>query len=475
MTYKHGIAGVVIPSTDSFPPSGVGTLPVYIGTAPIHQLAHPEAALNVPYLVNSFDEAKERLGYSDDWARFTLCEAMYAHFKNPIQNIGPVVMVNVLDPALHTKDGTESVVLTNGVGFITKAALKDSVVITGKVEGTDYTLTRMVDGTLKLAAVTTLTSPVAVAFDELDSAAVDAADIVGGITNGEYAGIACVDLVYGEFGMVPTILAAPGYGQLATVYEEMAARCQKISGHWDAIFLVDLDDITLTTIDAAKAWKGTKGYTSKFGKDFWPQVKNGDRTYHLSTLAAARMQQTDWANGNCPFESPSNKQIPVTGLVLPGGGTVKFDEAKANTLNAEGITTAIYSGGTWRLWGPHMGNYKYGADIKPEDMFDASIRMMQWLTNGFQENFMSQVDGPLNRRTVERILDDSQVWLNALTAEGKILYGNIEFKSQSNPESAMVEGDFVFDVGTTTTPVGKSLTFAVQWKKTGLSSLFGGE
>lgn len=475
MTYKHGIAGIAMPSTDTFPPSGVGTLPVYIGTAPVHQLQTPEAALNVPYLVNSFDEAKERLGYSDDWGSFTLCEAMYAHFKNPIQNIGPIVLINVMDPALHTKAGTESVVLTGGVGYITKAALKDSVEIAGKTEGTDYTLTRMADGTLKLTQVTTLTSPVTVSFDELDNAAVEAADIVGGITDGEYAGLACLDLIYGEFGMVPTVVAAPGFAHMAPVYEEMASRCQNIGAHWDAIFLMDLDDITLTTNDAAIAWKETKGYTAKIGKVFWPQVKNGDRTYHLSTLAAARMQQTDWANGNCPYESPSNKQIPVTGLVLPGGGAVKFDETKANTLNAQGITTALYSGGTWRLWGPHMGNYKYGADIKPEDLFDASVRMMQWLTNGFQENFMGQVDGPLNRRTVERILDDAQVWLNALTAEGKILYGQIEFKPQSNPESAMVEGDFVFDVGTTTTPVGKSLTFAVQWKKTGLASLFGGE
>lgn len=475
MTYKHGIAGYVKPSTDSLPPDGVGTLPVYIGTAPIHQLMDPAGAVNVPYLVNSFDEAKERLGYSDDWLSFTLCEAISAHFKNSIQNIGPVVLINIMDPALHTKEGTEAVTLVNKVGYITKYALEDSVTIDTKVEGTDYSLERLVDGRIKLTELTTIGNPVTVSFDEMDASKLTAADVVGGIAAGEYSGISCVDLIYGEFGMVPTILCAPGYSHLSAVYTELVAKCQKINGHWDTVCITDLEDVTLTTIDAAIAWKESKNFTSKFCKPCWPRAKDGDRIYRLSTLTAVRMQQTDWANDNCPFESPSNKQLPISGLVLADGTPIKFDEAKANTLNAEGITTAIYSGGTWRLWGPHMGNYKYGADIKPEDMFDASIRTMQWLTNGFQENFMSQVDGPLNRRTVERILDDSQVWLNALTAEGKILFGSIGFNSSSNPASAMVEGDFVFDVGTTTTPVGKSLTFAVQWKKTGLNGLFGGE
>jgi phage tail sheath protein FI len=411
MPYKHGAFGEQVATADMLPPSGVGTLPVYIGTAPVSQLTDSSGAINKPILVSSFDDAKAKLGYSDDWDTNTLCEAMYAHFKNRIQNIGPVIMINVLDPAVHT-----------------------------------------------------------------GATVVDQDDIIGGTdANGKRTGLDCVDLVYQTYNMVPSIIAAPGWSHKPTVEAALIAKCQKINGHWDAVCVVDIDSTTAKTIAAATAWKTTNTYTSTLEKVCWPKVKSGDKEFWLSTLTVVRMQQTDYANGNVPYESPSNKPIDATGSVLGDGTAIEFDEVQANSLNSKGVTTVAYRAGNWVLWGPHNGNYEDGGEIDPRDKFDCGIRMMMYLTNTFQRRYMQDVDSPLNRSKVDTILNDAQSWLNSLVGDGKVLFAQIAFNETSNPVSSIVEGDFTFDVRTTTTPAGKSLTFKVQYTTQGISTLYGGE
>lgn len=414
MAYKHGTYSNIIPSQELPSPSGVATLPVYIGTAPVDTLEDASGAINTPVLVSSFAECQAKLGYSDDWEKYTLCEAMTAHFMNTIKNIGPIVLINVYDPSLHE----------NGPEDVTKA------------------------------------------------------DIIGGIDSAteQRKGLECVNLISQEFNMIPTILLAPGWSSEPDVYNALVVKSQKINGHWDAICLADINTTTVVNIAVAKTWKITNNYTNKFSKIFWPKAQAGDAIYHLSTLAAVRMQQTDFEYDNTPYVSPSNRQIMCNGTVLASGDPIKFDAEQANGLNAVGITTAVFLGGTWRLWGPHMANYDTDStSIKPEYKTDCSIRMLLWLSNAFQKNYIEQVDGPMSRRAVEIILDDAQVWLNSLIADGKILHGTIAFQEADNPTSSIAEGDFVFDIKTTTTPPGKSLTFNIQYTSDGLSVLFGGD
>jgi len=475
--YKHGVVGQIVPSQEVLPPSGVGTLAVFVGTAPIHELADPIAAIDKAYLVNSFDEAKSVLGYSDDWDSFTLCEVMKAFFQNGIANIGPVVMINVLDPAVHTDSGTATVTLVDSVGYINESIILDSVAITDAVLGTDFKVER--DGErVKLTALTgKVTSPVDVAFDKVDVSKVTSSDVVGEITaSGERTGLANVDLIYQDFGLQPTLLAAPGWSDQKDVYDGLVAKAQKVNSHWDATILVDLPvDATADTIEEVLAWKETNGRSSLLAKVCWPLFNVGPDIYRASTMAAWRMVQTDFENDNVPYVSPSNQPLPITGCTVAGGQVIKFDEVQANLLNAKGITTAAFVGGKWRLWGPHNGNYSYGADIKPEDLFDCSIRMMRYITNTFQANYMSEVDGPMDRRKIESIIDSARLWLNSLKAEGKVLLGEIAFLPTSNPTASLIEGDFVFDIKTTTTPPGKSLTFKLQYTSKGIATLFGGE
>jgi phage tail sheath protein FI len=486
LAYKHGIYGTVTSSSGKLPPEGVSTLPVYIGTAPVNQAV--SASVSIPVLVSSFEEAIAKFGWSDDWAIFTLCEAIYAHFKNPVQPIGPIILINVMDPSVDQTTATTSVSITftNKIGYVdNQKAILSTCAIATKVINTDFKVEYVwKDGKyqIKVTDISTsgLTSPQTMTFKEMDITKVDENDIVGGYnsTTDARLGLSAVDLIYPLLGAVPTILAAPGWGHKAAVYNTLLTKCQDINGHWDTIFVADIDSTSSGTkaISAAKTNKTTNVLDSKYCKLCWPKVKYNGKTFWLSTIAVVAMQQTDFYRDNIPFESPSNKKIMAAELVAADGTAIKLDEVGANILNEKGITTAIYTGGAWRLWGPHMANYDDAnkANIQPEDYFDSSIRMIQYLSNSFQKDYMGMVDNPFDRRQIETILDSAQIWLNGLVAQGAVLYAEIQYNKADNPTADVAAGEFVFKVKSTTIPPGKAITFNIQYDTTGLSNLTGG-
>lgn len=479
MTYKHGVYGEILPSAEQITYSQ-DTIPVYIGTAPVHRLANYSGAVNVPLLITSLEDAQAKLGYlpDDNFDDFTLSGVVYAHFQNKIQPIGPIVVINVLDPAVHKTAGTASVTLVDGKGYIDDNVILGSIEITGKILGTDYTAEYTTDGRVLITSINGgLTSPVTVNFDKVNPVAVQDTDIIGSYdpATEKRTGLARVQTIYEELNIVPSILSTPGWNHKPDVEAALVTACSKIGGHWDAICVTDIDPSAAKTIDTAITWKTTNNYTSNREKVCWPKVKVGDKVLWLSILAIVRMQQTDYANDGVPYESPSNKQMDITGLVLGDGTEPRFNGEQGNKLNEKGITTAVYSGGRWVLWGPHMANYEYGVTTKPEEIFDANIRTNLYLTNDFQARNAVLVDTPIARSDVDDILNTEQLRLNALVAEGKLLYGTVEFRPASNPTSDLMQGDFVFDTLVTNTPPGKSLTTRVQYTSRGLDTLTGGE
>ena len=100
-----------------------GTTPVYIGTAPVNLVrGFGEAGIiNAPIKITSLVDAQKKIGYSSDWGTFTLCEAVYAHFNNTLGNIGPIYVINVLDPSAgkHRKETatTKTLIFTGGIAY----------------------------------------------------------------------------------------------------------------------------------------------------------------------------------------------------------------------------------------------------------------------------------------------------------------------------------------------------------------------
>lgn len=485
--YKHGtygefsesVGGVVAETQSAF---------VYVGTAPVNLIRGYAGAVNTPILLRTFDAAKRLVGYSDDWAKFTLCEMVKLHFDNASGNIGPVVVINALDPDTHKKAEATNQQLTFANGRATiqsDTIILDTLVLADKVEGVDFSIDydfTKGEVIINSLGAEKLSGQIQATFSEIDLTSFTEDDIIGGVTaGGVYTGLGCVGLVYPEIGRIPSLIAAPGWSDKPKVYEAMITAGQKINGHWDAFVYADIPLVKdgsqkVDTIEAAMTWQTDNGYTNERSKVFWPQMQDtADRIYHLSALAAWSSMTVDATHNDIPMESPSNKPIPVARQYFGEGSTNRgFDQQRANELNAVGITTGVYWGGQWVLWGPHTAAYKYGNIADLRSIFDNTIRTMMYVTNRFQADHALDIDQPMTRAMADTIKQQEQEKADAWAVLG-VFIGKpvVEFRETDNSTAELAEGNFIWRFEGTPTPPFKSGMLKVAYSSEGFDSYFG--
>ncbi|MBQ7479583.1 MAG: hypothetical protein IJT01_11955, partial [Selenomonadaceae bacterium] len=123
MAYFHGVRVSEIPTRIITPVQTTAGLPVVFGTAPVHLAEDPEAYVNKPVICYEHKEAVAALGYSAEWDKYTLCEAMYTEFY--LYAVKPIIFVNVLNPKKHKK----SVEATLDVASDGTVTVEDSVLL----------------------------------------------------------------------------------------------------------------------------------------------------------------------------------------------------------------------------------------------------------------------------------------------------------------------------------------------------------
>ena len=482
--YRHGTYGEFAGSIGGVSTES-GTVAVCVGVAPVNLVRGFEKYVNAPVKLANMSDARSYMGYSDNWAAFDLCEAIHTFLDNAMGNVGPIVAINVLNPATHkkTQPVTLSLTFTNGRAIIeSDTIILDTLVLSDKVEGTDFSIDYdFTKGQVIINSIgDAITGTVQASYAEVDTSAITSADIIGGVTSGGvYTGLGCVDLVYPELGLIPSIIVCPKYSDTTAVYNAMVLAGTKINGHWDAFIYADLPLMNgsdkLDTIDAIIEWKGESSYISERSKVFWPQGKDSqDRIHHAAILAAWRTMLVDASHEGIPMETCSNKAVPVVKQYFGAGSTNRgFDQQRANALNAVGITTIVYWGGQWVLWGPHTAAYKHGAVADNRSIFDVSIRMMMYTTNSFQSDWAFDIDTPMTRAKADTIKNREQEKADARAAMGAYIGAPVvRFDPAANTIGDLVEGDFVWDFEGTPTPPWKSGTLRVAYTTAGFDTYF---
>lgn len=408
MSYKHGIYTDEVSTIGSLKSKASGTIPVYIGTAPIHKLTDTTNKIATPILIQSYSDFVKQLGYSDDWGKYTLCEVAYAHFKNNIHTIAPFVVINIFDPDKHIAEG-----------------------------GTD-----------------------------IDIAAITAEDFA--------AGIKAIDSTTIRCGVTPNIIVAPYFSETIENANAMIDKCEaKIGGKYGCVAYIDIPT-TATTFADAKDYKTNNSLVSKYARLHYPKAKYSGMIFHLSVLDAVASQVVDTETDGVACHSSSNRAIMCDVPALNATTELIYSESEANELNAVGITTINYIGGSFRLWGGHMANYSYAsiATIEAKDRSDATVRMQIYLDNTLKNDFIDSIDSLLTRRDIDNILSDVSIWLNSLVNRGYLLKGECQFDDGDNATAELADGNLVLDVIHTETPNGKAITFQMQYDVSGLETLY---
>ena len=452
MAISHGFNKTEAATSVTAPVTVNSGLQIVVGTAPVNMLDDPEAAVNTPMLVNTFKEAAAAVGYSDDFAKYTLCEAVSASFQ--VMGISPIVVVNVLDPA-NAKHITElsnkTVQVNDGIAEIdeTGILLKKLVV---KKEQTVLTADED-SGSI------------------LDPTKITAADIVGGVNaaTGAETGLEVVRQVFPKLGMVPGILLAPRFSKDPMVCAALQAKCRKINGVFDAVCFVDIDSSASGArkyTDVANQ-KVKQGATSREAYGLWLYGKIGSAIYSGSSLAAAAAVYNDSLYNDTPNASPSNVSVPISSACLEDGTEVLMDQEQGNVLNEQGVATFIRSG-DFVVWGNETCCYPKNTD--PKDAFLCVRRFFNHSWTSFVLDNMSKLDKPMNKKRLQSIIDSENMKGSVYVSTEVCASYSMKADPDRNTTAELVAGHYSFYQFCTPFPPFKQINNTMEYEAGALTS-----
>lgn len=490
----HGVIVNEIPTTLLAPIQSDSAIQVAVGTAPVNLAASP--GVNVPVLTNSYAEAVTKLGWSEDFESYTLCQVMSASFQ--VFNVKPVVFINVLDPAIHREVVAEAEYPVTSRQVLIAAEqnetrkgvpgiLLDTIVVKSKDSaatyepGTDYVAAFNDDGFTVVSIVESGNIPtsithLSIGYSKIDPFAVTESDILGGYNaaTGKYKGIECISQVYPRLGILPGILTAPGWSHNPAVAMALLGKTENLNGSFKCVTYVDIDSSAAgaPTYDKVKAWKDENSYTDKQMYPLWPKAVIGGRTYYLSALAAALTAQTDVANAGVPALSPSNKGLRITGIVNETGDEVCLDQTQANFVNSGGVATAVNIGG-WKLWGNYTAAYPENTD--PKDFWLNMRRLFAWDANGTVQSLTGSVDDPISQRLIQTVVNTKNLQGNGYVAAGHLGAYRCEYVPDENPLTDIIAGTVRFHLYLSPYPPAQTIVFTQEFDPYALeASLNGG-
>ncbi len=427
-------------------------IPFVVGTAPVQSAAKP-AKSNVPVLVTSWDEAVEKLGFSYDWESYTLCEFMYSHLQ--LFGAQPVIFCNILDPeamkkAVEAKDYD----VTDHKATLPIGAVAGSIKVkaTVDVEGTpteqelkadeDYSILYDRDDTDTYVCIVELledgsaydAETVSVAYSAADPKTATVADVVDGVAQ--------VDACLTAVGLVPDLIAAPGWSHNTVVAAVMATKAAAINGLFKGKAVIDADsgEDGVTEYSQLSGYKNKNNFVDVDQILCWPMVQLGDYRFHLSTQLCGLMATVDAGNRGIPYESPSNKNLKMDACVLKDGTPVNLTWNQVDLIAGSwGVVTAVnFLDSGWVAKGNYTACYPGNTDVK--DQFIPVSRMFDFIGNTLIRTFWSKLDKPMTPALRDSILQTCNIWLGGLTGGGYLYGARAEMLAEENPLTSLLDG-----------------------------------
>jgi len=407
MAFTHGVYTQELPTKVYAVRTVDSAIPFVVGIAPVHTLTDGvEKPINEPVLCFNYTQFIKAFGDvpdGEDPSLYTLNETARVIFT--LYGMGPGVFVNVFDPDKH-KDA-------NG-------------------------------------------NP--------DPTQVTSDDIIGGVdaTTGKRTGLELIEEVFPRFGKIIGIILVPKFSEDSAVANAMIAKAELFNQNFKCMAYIDVPKNTATSTDAV-AFK--QNFGSPHAVFFYPYAKEGEREVPLSIHAAGLTAFVDFGNGGVPYESPSNKELRIT------GPTKVFPVQEANYLNEQGIVTVNRMMTGWKLWGNRTSAFPENTDIK--DSFVPNRRMANWIENNLIVNTWQKVDDPMNKRLIESVKDSTNIWLNGLVGRQMLLGARVEFLEQENPETDLANGIIRFHIYYLAPPPAETIEFVLEVDTGYFEVLFG--
>ncbi len=421
-----------------------------VGTAPM-------GPINTPTLIMSRRDAVTKFGALA--AGYTIPQALDAIMAQGDQ-IGFIVVINVLDPAVHKTAVVSEAATVGTTNTLTLAhprvasvVVKNSAGTVTYTEATDYTvdpttgvITRVATGAI------TAGQTVAVSYDYQDPTTVLSADIIGGVdaTTGNREGIEALLDTSSVYGFAPKTLIAPQYSSSKTVMDALLAKAATLRA------VAIADQAVGATMEEALAYRNQ--FDNARAIVTWPLLQITDPvtetpvTVPFSPYLAGVMSRTDNELGF--WHSPSNKPIlGITGLERPIP-FISFHSADslANYLNEMGLVTAIHFEG-YRVWGNRS------ATTDTAWHFIAVRRQFDVIEDSIELGTLHLLDRPINKAFFEDLTDSVQAFLNSLVGRQALIAGTVKVLAEDNPPAEIANGHVTARLDLTPTYPAERITY----------------
>lgn len=431
-----------------------------IGTAPMGDINNPVMVLS----------EKQGANFGGLLPGFTIPQALDAIFD---QGAGTVIVINVLDPLVHTTAvAAETVTMNtaNGLGKLAFGAARNLVLksndnATTYALTTDYTvdlqsgvITRVATGAIPASATALKAS-----YNYADPTKVTPADIIGAVNAaGKRTGMKALKDTYNLMGFFAKILIAPQFCTLSSVAVELIALA-------DSLHAVTLIDAPIgTTFAQAIAGRGPAGTinfntSSERAMLCYPYLKvydatqpNSERLEPYSQRLAGVLAAKDLERGY--WWSPSNTEIKgVIGVERQFSAMIDDPSCEVNALNEQGITTVFNSFGTGlRTWGnrsaawPSLSHMRNFLNVRRTgDVINESIRYFS----------LQYIDRPINQALIDAIVESVNGFLRKLIGDGALLGGKCWYDPNRNSATELSAGHLLLSYKYTPPPPLERLTF----------------
>lgn len=320
---------------------------------------------------------------------------------------------------------------------------------------TDYTIDELGNITI-LASTSTIEegATLKVSYRKFDATSITANRLIGTIASdtGVKTGMKLFKDAYNLYGFKPKILITPGYSSLNTVATEMIA----VANEHKAIALLDAPaGVTVATAINGRGPAGSINFNTSSERAYllfphwkvYNPVKDAVENQPYSQFMAGVIAKTDYERGY--WKSPSNEEIKgVQGPERNISFAINDPQTEANQLNEAGITCYASSFGTgFRTWGNRTAAWPTNTNVKN---FLVIRRIADIVHESIELAMMQFIDEPLdpvNRVTIDAILDSVNAFIRTLIGRGALIQGSrCEFDPAKNPADVLAAGQIVFDL-----------------------------
>ena len=286
-------------------------------------------------------------------------------------------------------------------------------------------------------------------------------------------GIYAVMKLWPNYGAVPNLICCPGKtsGEIVTALKTVVTKC---NGHWDGMAVFDVAQAANQVVNGiVQPAQVTNDNKFENGIAVWPSVKStSGNVISGAAVVCALYAANDAARNNIPVRSIGNTSVSILGACLRSDGViVSMEEADATEVQQNGIVTFLnVGGGIYVTWGDHTSAMTNGSVTDERARYDSNIRVLQTITNRFQQKYRFDIDNPMTLTMRNSVIQEENDYLAYLKSVGAIIGdASCQFLADDNPADNVALGQFVWSIAATVTPPMKHALLNVGFTSAGYS------